>query len=99
NGFSTGIGYGYGPSSAVQAVDTQKSTSIITGSDYLSDILRKGQRLLDSVVMRYANGNPRYLQDADFHSTGRYQILVFLATDLLDASSVSCAAVAQICED
>lgn len=63
NGFSTGVGYEYGPSCVVQSIDSQGTCNAVTGTDYLSGILRQGRRLLDSVVMRFADGNPRHLQD------------------------------------
>ncbi len=59
-GFTSGCGIEYSQGILVQASPVE---NIITGDDYLQGILKPGRRLLDSVVRRYADANPRHLQD------------------------------------
>ncbi|KAL2065311.1 hypothetical protein VTL71DRAFT_2980 [Oculimacula yallundae] len=85
NGFTSGCGIEYPETSLVEK-NTPKN--VVTGSDYLSGILKPGRRLLNVKVKRHADGCRRDLQD-DFPSTGRYRILMLTADDLLAPNSDS----------
>ncbi|KOS40312.1 hypothetical protein ACN38_g8840 [Penicillium nordicum] len=65
-----------------------KSPNPVTGTDYISGILRPGRRLLNVRLLRHADGWQRDIHD-DIPSTGRFRILCLTSTDLLDRSSVS----------
>ncbi|KAG4421451.1 hypothetical protein IFR04_005401 [Cadophora malorum] len=85
NGFTSGCGIEYPETSLVEKTIPQ---GLVTGSDYLSGVLKPGRRLLNVTVKRHADGYRRDLQD-DFPSTGRYRLLILTSTDLLTQSSLS----------
>ncbi|KAI9050619.1 hypothetical protein LZ554_005778 [Drepanopeziza brunnea f. sp. 'monogermtubi'] len=92
NGFTSGCGIEY-PDTLI--VDKTTSEGIVEGTDYLSGVLRPGRRLLNVKAKRHADGYRRDLQD-DFPSTGRFRILHFTSTDLLDPSGTSAFSLAHI---
>ncbi|EEA25432.1 hypothetical protein TMatcc_006344 [Talaromyces marneffei ATCC 18224] len=113
SGFTSGCGVEYAPSIIVdqssepESMAHVDSTKSVNGDAYLSGVLRPGRRLLDTVVRRYADANPRHLHD-EFLSTGRYRILVFATHDLVDrqkettnhsGQSLSAQALETICRD
>ncbi|KAJ5484847.1 hypothetical protein N7539_004835 [Penicillium diatomitis] len=87
NGFTSGCGIEYPDSVAVDR-SINGSKNPITGTDYLSGLLRPGRRVLNVRVIRHADGCPRDLQD-DFPSTGRFRILCLTSSDLLDKEATS----------
>lgn len=113
NGFTSGCGIEYSPGILVQHLSLEDYP--IHGDNYLSGVLRPGRRLLDSVVLRYADANRRHLQDGatlhypciemslltvvDFPSNGRFKILLFTTFDLCEKDGSSSQAVNQICQD
>ncbi|KAJ1713632.1 phenol monooxygenase [Aspergillus flavus] len=88
NGFTSGCGIEYPENLTVEKKLGQGIKSPVTGTDYLSGILRPGRRLLDVRLKRHADGNRRHLQD-DFLSTGRFRILCLTSSDLLDPQGTS----------
>ncbi|KAL6788886.1 putative phenol monooxygenase [Trichoderma sp. SZMC 28012] len=96
NGFTSGCGIEYSPGILVQHPAPEDCP--IHGDNYLSGVLRPGRRLLDSVVLRYADANRRHLQD-DFPSNGRFRILLFTTFDLCEKDGSSSQAVNRICQD
>lgn len=63
NGFTSGCGIEYPENLTVEKKLGQGIKSPVTGTDYLSGILRPGRRLLDVRLKRHADGNRRHLQD------------------------------------
>lgn len=62
NGFTSGCGIEYPENIAVdRTLDGESSP--VSGTDYLSGILRPGRRLLNVRLVRHADGYPRDLQD------------------------------------
>jgi phenol 2-monooxygenase len=113
SGFTSGCGVEYAPSILIdqssnpETIARVGAINSVNGDAYLSGVLRSGRRLLDTVVRRYADSNPRHLHD-DFLSTGRYRILVFTTHDLVDRQkeaadksdpSISAQALETICRD
>ncbi|KAJ5706824.1 hypothetical protein N7488_006625 [Penicillium malachiteum] len=94
NGFTSGCGIEYPENMTVQR-DLSESADPISGTDFLSGILRPGRRLLNVRLVRYADGYRRDLQD-DLISTGRFRILCLTSSDLLDAQGVSARALTNI---
>lgn len=62
SGFTSGCGIEY-PSSVLIKSPESKDLYPIVGDNYLHGVLKPGRRLLDSVVRRFADANPRHLQD------------------------------------
>lgn len=60
NGFTSGCGIEY---PANPLVDKITPDSVIEGSNYLGGVLRPGRRLLNTKVLRHADGYRRDLQD------------------------------------
>jgi phenol 2-monooxygenase (NADPH) len=68
NGFTSGCGVEYPEGTLVDNnISQQKGTP--TNQDYINGILKPGRRLLDVTVKRYADSNPRHLQDGLCPST------------------------------
>ncbi len=63
NGFTSGCGIEY-PESPV--VEKSTPEELITGTDYLSGVLRPGRRLLNVKVKRHADGHRRNIQDGEW---------------------------------
>jgi len=65
SGFTSGCGIEYPEGRLVRRTSqvTSLSAPLITGSDFLSGNLKAGRRLNDCVVTRYADANPRNVQD------------------------------------
>lgn len=89
NGFTSGCGIEY-PESLLTRVSElgqqgqdERTSPIDANGDYLNGCLKPGRRLADTIVRRFADANPRHLQD-DFPSTGCFRILVFSSTDVLN---------------
>lgn len=64
SGFTSGCGIEYRENQLVKSSglnDTGKA--LITGTDFLGGTLKAGRRVNDSIVTRYADANPRHLQD------------------------------------
>ncbi|KAH7029457.1 FAD binding domain-containing protein [Microdochium trichocladiopsis] len=102
NGFTSGCGIEYLESTVVQPVVASQEapqgcarSPINPDGDVLNGCLRPGRRLADAVVRRFADANPRHLQD-DFLSTGRYRILFFSSTDIHDLQGRTAKALAHI---
>ncbi|KAJ5166264.1 uncharacterized protein N7482_005045 [Penicillium canariense] len=87
NGFTSGCGVEY-PENVAVSRSLECGNNPISGTDYLSGILRPGRRLLNVRLVRHADGNRRDLQD-DFASTGRFRILCLASSDLLDPQGIS----------
>ncbi|KAJ6014447.1 hypothetical protein N7540_009038 [Penicillium herquei] len=94
NGFTSGCGIEYPENMTVQR-DSSDSADPISGTDFLSGILRPGRRLLNVRLVRHADGYRRDLQD-DLLSTGRFRILCLTSSDLLDPQGVSTQALTNI---
>lgn len=62
NGFTSGCGIEYPENSVVEKTTPE---GLITGTDYLSGVLRPGRRLLNAKVKRHADGYRRDLQDGE----------------------------------
>ena len=62
NGFTSGCGIEY-PDNLTAVRDLEGKENPITGTDYLSGILRPGRRLLNVRLVRHADGYRRDLQD------------------------------------
>lgn len=65
NGFTSGCGIEY-PENIAVVRDLGGGKNPISGTDYLSGILRPGRRLLNVRLVRHSDGNPRDLQDGKF---------------------------------
>jgi phenol 2-monooxygenase len=61
-GFTSGCGIEY-PEGLLVELAESPSQNPYSGDDFLNGILRPGRRLLDTQVIRYADANPRHLQD------------------------------------
>lgn len=68
NGFTSGCGVEYQDSMAVVRDFSAGSSDPITGTDYLSGILRPGRRLLNVKLRRFADGWQRDIQDGSLMS-------------------------------
>ncbi|KAJ5946110.1 hypothetical protein N7454_002949 [Penicillium verhagenii] len=68
NGFTSGCGIEY-PENLTVVRDLEGDENPISGTDYLSGLLRPGRRLLNVRLVRHADGYRRDLQD-DFTSIG-----------------------------
>jgi phenol 2-monooxygenase len=64
NGFTSGCGVEYPENLLVQK---NTSEGPVTGTDYLSGILRPGRRLLNVKMMRHADGYRRDFQDGELY--------------------------------
>lgn len=67
NGFTSGCGIEYPGSLMVDKGSDGGAENPITGTDYLSGVLRPGRRLLDVRCKRHADGNRRHLHDGMFN--------------------------------
>lgn len=111
SGFTSGCGIEYAKSVLVDNSHCSSHDNPVVGHDYLQGVLMPGRRLANVRVRRYADGNPRNLQDGesqhfhpckliwfpDFLSTGRYRILVLASSDLLQPAGSSATALQQLC--
>ncbi|RJE26342.1 Phenol 2-monooxygenase [Aspergillus sclerotialis] len=88
NGFTSGCGIEYPENMIVDRTVEKGRKDPITGTDYLSGLLRPGRRLLNVRLKRHADGYRRDLQD-DFPSTGRFRILCLTSSDLLEPEGTS----------
>lgn len=95
--FISGIGIEYGESFLVDAKTGSSKAGPICSKDFSSGVLREGRRLADVVVKRFADGEPRHVQD-ECLSDGRFKILVFASTDLLQADGVSAMTLEAVCD-
>lgn len=66
NGFTSGCGIEY-PENLAVSRDLSDEANPISGTDYLSGILRPGRRLLNVRAIRHADGYQRDLQDGENH--------------------------------
>jgi phenol 2-monooxygenase len=67
SGFTSGCGIEYPESRLVQSSSkTETSDNVIAGADFLGGTLKAGRRVNDSIVTRYADANPRHLQDGEY---------------------------------
>ncbi|KAL3466088.1 FAD binding domain-containing protein [Aspergillus heterothallicus] len=87
-GFTSGCGVEYVENLTVDRSAIPDDPPVVTGSDFLSGILRPGRRLLNVKVKRFADGWHRDIQD-DLASTGRFRILSLLSNDLLNINGMS----------
>jgi phenol 2-monooxygenase len=70
SGFTSGCGIEYQENQLVRSSRVpEDGEALITGTNFLEGILRAGRRVNDSVVMRYADANPRHLQDGEFKAS------------------------------
>ena len=65
NGFTSGCGVEYPENMIVLRDNLDSPMSPVTGTDYLSGILRPGRRLLNVRVMRHADGCKRDIHDGE----------------------------------
>lgn len=67
SGFTSGCGIEYPPSQLVRSVQKGASTTkmLINGTNFLGGSLKAGRRVNDCIVTRYADANPRHLQDGE----------------------------------
>lgn len=63
SGFTSGCGIEYPESAVVKNHAVPSPENPVTGHDYLQGTLKTGRRLLNTRVRRYADANPRDLQD------------------------------------
>jgi phenol 2-monooxygenase len=66
SGFTSGCGIEYTSGLLVQPPGSIDYP--IVGNDFLHGVLKPGRRVLDSIVRRYADANPRHLQDGKHFS-------------------------------
>ena len=67
SGFTSGCGIEYPENRLVKNFGVDNTgNSLITGVDFLGGTLKAGRRVNDSIVTRYADANPRHLQDGKF---------------------------------
>ncbi|OBT41567.1 hypothetical protein VE00_09161 [Pseudogymnoascus sp. WSF 3629] len=98
SGFTSGCGIEYLESRLVRSsCMTEAGKTLIAGTDFLGGTLKAGRRVNDSIVTRFADANPRHLQD-ELSSIGRYRILVFTARDLACTGSSSADCLVQLCD-
>ncbi|KAJ5947865.1 hypothetical protein N7466_000880 [Penicillium verhagenii] len=102
NGFTSGCGVEYpAPQNPLVVRDDEmgdnqnQNNSPITGTDYLSGILRPGRRLLNVKLLRHADGWQRDIHD-DMPSTARFRLLTLTSTDLLDRNSTSAETLTRV---
>ena len=65
SGFTSGCGIQYPDSLLVHDHGFSCTENPVVGNDYLHGTLRAGRRLLNTRVKRYADSNPRDLQDGE----------------------------------
>lgn len=84
NGFTSGCGIEYPGSLMVDKASDGGAENPITGTDYLSGVLRPGRRLLDVRCKRHADGNRRHLHDGMFSlATAHCSLLKLTIPDFL----------------
>lgn len=67
SGFTSGCGIEYPENRLVKNFAVGNTGNIlITGTDFLGGTLKAGRRMNDSIVTRYADANPRHIQDGKF---------------------------------
>jgi phenol 2-monooxygenase len=68
SGFTSGCGIEYPKSCLVKSTprNAGESKDLISGTDYLGGNLKAGRRINDCIVKRYADANPRHIQDGEF---------------------------------
>ena len=64
SGFTSGCGIEYPENLLVQLATDDNP---VYGQEYLQGTLKPGRRLLDTIVKRYADANPRHLQDGNVY--------------------------------
>jgi hypothetical protein len=69
NGFTSGCGIEYPSNPMVDKAPDDGAVNPITGTDYLSGVLRPGRRLLDVRCKRHADGNRRHMHDGTLFIT------------------------------
>ena len=67
NGFTSGCGVEY-PENMTVKRDLSDKMNPVSGTDYLSGVLRPGRRLLNVRLVRHADGYHRDLQDGEIYS-------------------------------
>ncbi|KAH6720084.1 putative phenol monooxygenase [Leptodontidium sp. MPI-SDFR-AT-0119] len=98
SGFTSGCGIEYPESQLVKSPEgAHKKQALITGNNFLGGTLKPGRRVNDSIVTRYADANPRHLQD-EMPSTGRYRILAFTDRHLTCTGNPSADCLVQLCD-
>lgn len=66
SGFTSGCGIEYPESQLVRnQCQPEPSQPLIAGTDYLGGNLKPGRRVNDCIVTRYADANPRHIQDGE----------------------------------
>lgn len=69
SGFTSGCGIEYPESQLVKSPEgAHKKQALITGNNFLGGTLKPGRRVNDSIVTRYADANPRHLQDGKYRN-------------------------------
>lgn len=77
SGFTSGCGIEYPESQLVRNPSgAHVKESLITGTNFLGGVLKAGRRINDSVVTRYADANPRHLQDGMLYARRLSVLLV-----------------------
>lgn len=90
-----GVEYSEGLLTKDLARDTARQNPI-SRTDYRKGALRPGRRMFPVSVTRFADGCPKNLHD-DLPSDGRFRIVAFVSTDLLNASGHSAVGLTKIC--
>jgi phenol 2-monooxygenase len=85
SGFTSGCGIEY-PESQLVVTATEKD--LITGTDFLGGTLKAGRRVNDSIVTRYADSNPRHLQDGESNFSNHIIAFPIAANITLELSSI-----------
>jgi len=89
SGFTSGCGIEYPESRLVRSsCMTEAGETLIAGTDYLGGTLKAGRRVNDSVVTRYADANPRHLQDGKCKDINSFTVLSIATNEMLELSSI-----------
>jgi phenol 2-monooxygenase len=89
SGFTSGCGIEYQESRLVRSsCMTEAGKTLIAGTDFLGGTLKAGRRVNDSIVTRYADANPRHLQDGECKDINSIIILSIATNEMLELSSI-----------
>jgi phenol 2-monooxygenase len=89
SGFTSGCGIEYLESRLVRSsCMTEAGKTLIAGIDYLGGTLKAGRRVNDSIVTRYADANPRHLQDGECKHINPIMFHFVATNDMVELSSI-----------
>lgn len=89
SGFTSGCGIEYQESRLVKSsCITEAGKTLIAGTDFLGGTLKAGRRVNDSIVTRFADANPRHLQDGECKYINSIMFPFIATNETLELSSI-----------